>query len=127
LVQPTSISLDPIVVLWLMPIPIFELFSSTARRIVRGMSPAQADTGHYHHRLIKAGLSVRAICALYFVVSVVSCTFGVWAYQAGLSEPLMFVGFCLAFIFWQLFVREVPGFVTLLPKWFRRADATVGH
>jgi UDP-GlcNAc:undecaprenyl-phosphate GlcNAc-1-phosphate transferase len=127
LVQPTSISLDPIVVLWLMPIPIFELFSSTARRIMRGMSPAQADTGHYHHRLIKAGLSVRAICALYFAVSAASCAFGVWAYQAQLSEPHLFVGFCLAFMGWQLFVRQVPGFVAALPVWFRRPDLTRGH
>jgi UDP-GlcNAc:undecaprenyl-phosphate GlcNAc-1-phosphate transferase len=127
LVQPTSISLDPIVVLWLMPIPIFELFSSTARRIVHGMSPAQADTGHYHHRLIKAGLSVRAICAVYFVISAASCAFGVWAYQAGISEPLLFAGFCLAFMAWQLLVRQAPRFACALPAWFRRADLTTGH
>lgn len=126
LVQPTSIDLDPIVVLWLMPIPIFELFSSTARRIVHGMSPAQADTGHYHHRLVGAGLSVRAVCALYFVVSASSCAIGVWAYQVQLSEPLMFVGFCLAFMSWQLLVRYVPRFVGALPTWFRRSDVGAG-
>lgn len=127
LVQPTTINLAPIIVLWLMPIPIFELFSSTARRIVRGMSPAQADTGHYHHRLIGAGLSVRAICALYLVVSIASCAFGVWAYQMQLSEPLLFAGFCAAFMSWQLFVRHVPRIVSALPMWFRRSDLTLGH
>lgn len=126
LVQPTSIDLDPIVVLWLMPIPIFELFSSTARRIVRGMSPAQADTGHYHHRLVGAGLSVRAVCALYFVVSAGSCSIGVWAYKTQVSEALMFVGFCLAFMSWQFFVRQVPKFVGALPVWFRRSDLSAG-
>lgn len=126
LVQPTSIDLNPIIVLWLMPIPIFELFSSTARRIVHGMSPAQADTGHYHHRLVGAGLSVRAVCLLYFLVSASSCAIGVWSYQSQVSEPLMFVGFCLAFMSWQLFVRYIPRFVGLLPIWFRRLDVGAG-
>lgn len=126
-VQPTSIDLSPVVVLWLMPIPIFELFSSTTRRIVKGMSPAQADTGHYHHRLIKAGLSVRAICALYFAVSAASCAFGVWAYRAELNEPIIFAAFCAAFTSWQLFVRQAARFVGALPMWFRRSDITAGH
>ncbi|MEO8316345.1 MAG: MraY family glycosyltransferase, partial [Pseudomonadota bacterium] len=62
LVQSKGVALSPIVVVWLMPIPIFELFTSTARRIVRGLPPTQADSGHFHHLLIAAGLSVRAIC-----------------------------------------------------------------
>jgi UDP-GlcNAc:undecaprenyl-phosphate/decaprenyl-phosphate GlcNAc-1-phosphate transferase len=127
LVQPTTIDLAPVLVLWLMPIPIFELFSSTARRIVRGMSPAQADTGHFHHRLVQAGLSVRAICALYFLVSVASCAFGVWAFEAGVSEPRLCAGFFLAFLLWLVFVRQAPRFVGALPTWFRRADQTTGH
>jgi len=127
LVQPTLMNLDPIIVLWLMPIPIFELFSSTARRIARGMSPTQADDGHFHHRLIAAGLSVRAICALYFVVSVAGCSFGVWAYNADMAESLLFAGFCMAFGVWLLFVRSAHRFAPQLPSWFRRADITTGH
>jgi UDP-N-acetylmuramyl pentapeptide phosphotransferase/UDP-N-acetylglucosamine-1-phosphate transferase len=53
LVQPGSVALDPIVVLWMMPIPIFEPFTSTTRRIVRGMLPTEADTGHFHHVLVR--------------------------------------------------------------------------
>lgn len=127
LVQPASIDLDPVVVLWLVPIPIFELFTSTARRIVRGMSPAQADTGHFHHVLIRARLSVRAICALYFVVSVSCCAFGVWGWRAGLSESTLFAGFCLSYGGWLLLVRQIPRFASVLPAWFRRSDPAAGH
>lgn len=127
LVQPTTMDLAPVLVLWLMPIPIFELFSTTARRMARGMSPAKADTGHFHHRLVAAGLSVRAICALYFLVSAASCSFGVWAYGAGVGEPKLFAGFCLMFAAWLLLVRLVPRFVGGLPGWFRRTDPTPGH
>jgi UDP-GlcNAc:undecaprenyl-phosphate GlcNAc-1-phosphate transferase len=127
MVQPTLMNLDPVIVLWLMPIPIFELFSSTARRIARGMSPTQADDGHFHHRLVAAGLSVRAICALYFLVSTASCVFGVWAFSTHVAEPVLFAGFCVAFGSWLLFVRAAHRLAPQLPGWFRRADVTAGH
>jgi UDP-GlcNAc:undecaprenyl-phosphate GlcNAc-1-phosphate transferase len=127
LVQPTGIDLPPIVVLWLMPIPIFELFTSTARRIAKGMSPAQADNGHFHHSLVRAGLSVRAVCTLYFIMSSSSCMLGVWAWRMGIPEPLLFIGFCLAYLSWLLFVRRAPRFAAVLPAWFRRVDAAREH
>lgn len=127
LVQPTVMSLKPMIVLWLMPIPIFELFSSTARRIAHGMSPTQADTGHFHHVLINSGLSVRAICALYFVVSVSGSAIAIWAYQLDIPEPVLFAAFCLAFCGWVALIRTARRFVLLLPMWFRRVDSATGH
>lgn len=122
LVQPGIMALKPIIVLWLMPIPIFELFTSTTRRIVRGMSPAQADNGHFHHVLIQAGLSVRAVCALYFLVSATCSVFGIWAHRAGIEESLLFLGFCSTFAIWLVFVHNAHKVVALLPAWFRRID-----
>jgi UDP-GlcNAc:undecaprenyl-phosphate/decaprenyl-phosphate GlcNAc-1-phosphate transferase len=127
LVQRDTLNVDPMIVLWMMPIPIFELFSSTARRVAKGMPPTQADNGHFHHRLIAAGLSVRAICTSYFLVSAASCAFGVWAYSRSLPQPVLFAGFCIAFAAWLLFVRSAHRLVAGLPAWFRRGDPAVGH
>jgi len=127
LVQPTDMNLDPMVVLWTMPIPIFELFSSTARRIARGISPTEADTGHFHHLLISSGLSVRAICGLYFLVSIAGAGFGLWGFHMEIPGPVMFVAFCLAFGAWMLFVHTLRQYAQLLPRWFRRVDVTAGH
>lgn len=127
LVQPSTIDVPPVVVLWLMPIPIFELFSSTLRRISRGMSPAQADAGHFHHMLIRAGMSVRAICALYLIVSLASCSAGVWGYRTGVSDPMLFAGFCLAFGGWVVLVWQISRLITHLPDWCRRGDLSAGH
>ena len=55
-VQPRGAGMPPVVVLWLLPVPILELFTSTIRRAVTGLSPMQADRGHFHHRLLDAGL-----------------------------------------------------------------------
>lgn len=125
LVQTDTMALKPVLVLWMMPIPIFELFTSTIRRAWRGMSPAQADNGHFHHLLIQAGLSVRAICGLYFAVSAAACAVGVWSYRADVPEPLLFLAFCGVFGAWLLFVREAHRVVGLLPPWFRRTDPTM--
>ncbi len=123
--QPGVMDLSPMVVVWLMPIPIFELFSSTARRLLHGVSPAQADNGHFHHVLLEAGLSVRVICALYFVVSAGGCVFGVWAWRVALPEPVMFTAFCLAFGAWLLLVGNARRFAALLPaRWLRRRVTT---
>ena len=127
LVQSGEVNLNPMIILWLMPIPIFELFSSTARRVARGMAPTQADNDHFHHRLVVAGLSVRAICSLYFLVSLAGCAFAVWSYNSQLREPVLFGAFCAAFAAWMVFVRFAHRFVVVLPPWFRRTDPTVGH
>lgn len=127
LVQPETVDLAPVVVLWLIPIPIFELFTSTARRIFKGISPTQADTGHFHHVLVDSGLSVRAVCMLYFLVSVACCTFGVWSYRTGVSEPLLFGMFCAVFVCWLLLVHNAEHLVRLLPDWFRRTDVRLEH
>jgi UDP-GlcNAc:undecaprenyl-phosphate GlcNAc-1-phosphate transferase len=125
--QASVMHLSPMVVVWLMPIPIFELFTSTVRRIVRGVSPAQADTNHFHHSLIKAGMSVRTVCALYFLVSLGCCVFGVCAYRVDIPEPLLFAGFCAAFGAWLLMIANAPRIVAWLPRWLLRTEITAGH
>ncbi len=76
-------NVPPALILWLVAIPIFELFSSTFRRAVRGMSPMEADTGHYHHRLMDAGWPVAAIAPFYFLFSAVSVGIGIGLYAMG--------------------------------------------
>lgn len=127
LVQSDVLNLDPMLILWMMPIPIFELFSSTARRLARGMPPTQADNGHFHHRLVAAGFSVRAICMIYFIVSVAGCAIAVWSYRTQVSEAILFGSFCFAFGAWMLFVRSASRMVLHLPPWFRRADPSASH
>jgi UDP-GlcNAc:undecaprenyl-phosphate GlcNAc-1-phosphate transferase len=121
---PEALGFPPILILWLMPIPIFELFTSTFRRLIRGIPPSQADNGHYHHVLVRAGFSVRAVCTLYALVSLACCLLGIWAWRQGLSEPLLFGGFLLMFAAWVGFVRNAEGIGRYLPAPFRRVDRT---
>jgi UDP-GlcNAc:undecaprenyl-phosphate GlcNAc-1-phosphate transferase len=126
-VQPTRADIAPVFILWMMPIPIFELFTSTVRRAVKGMSPMQADDGHFHHAFIKAGFSVRLIFAIYLGVSAISVYLGVAALHAGTPEPLMFGAFLAFFAAWLGFVKLAPAVSPVLPHRWRRELENLSH
>jgi UDP-GlcNAc:undecaprenyl-phosphate/decaprenyl-phosphate GlcNAc-1-phosphate transferase len=127
LIQKGSTALSPALILWLMPMPIFELFASTTRRLVRGLPPTQADSNHFHHVLVRSGFSVRAICTIYLIVSVASCAIGIWSTNAGVPDALLFVGFLAVFVLWMLFVRGAKNLVPFLPEWAKRLDSNAAH
>ena len=85
-VQPDATALPPVVVLWLMPIPILELFTSTFRRLMTGLSPMKADRGHFHHRMLDAGFSVKSIFILYLGVSSASAATGLLLWRLGVQR-----------------------------------------
>ena len=115
-------ALPPAVVLWLLPVPIVELFTSTIRRLVKGISPMQADRGHFHHRLLDAGFSVRAIFLMYVVGSSGSAVIGLAAWRAGASEALLFGSFVGMSVLWLLGTKNARRLVRLLPRRLRRGD-----
>lgn len=73
-------ALSPVTTLWIVALPLYELVWSTARRVVRGVSPFKADADHFHHLLLKAGFSVRgtflACVALTIIFAGVGLAFG---------------------------------------------------
>jgi UDP-GlcNAc:undecaprenyl-phosphate GlcNAc-1-phosphate transferase len=119
-IQPRGQGLPPVVVLWLLPIPIIELFTSTIRRAVTGLSPMQADRGHFHHRLLEGGFSVKAIFILYLFVSSVSAVAGLWLWRAGASEPFLFYLFLVMAAIWLLGTHHVTRLVGYLPEPLQR-------
>ena len=120
-VQPQAQGLPPVVVLWLLPVPILELFTSTFRRLVTGLPPMQADRGHFHHRLLEAGFSVRAIFLLYLAISSGCATFGLLAWRAGASDAQLFYAFLLLSAAWVTAIHwAAPLAASYLPRSLRR-------
>jgi UDP-GlcNAc:undecaprenyl-phosphate GlcNAc-1-phosphate transferase len=63
----TAISMAlPLLAVWF---PLFELVSSTGRRILAGRSPMKADHGHWHHMLLRAGWSNQRIIWTYYAIA----------------------------------------------------------
>ena len=123
-VQPDRQALDPVLLLWLMPIPIFELFVSTFRRLFRGRSPLRADRGHFHHALLAAGFSVHAIFLTYVVVSAACAAIGLFGAARGVRDSTLFLGFAGAVIAWALLLQNARRIAAVLPRRLRRGRAT---
>lgn len=119
-IQPRGQGLPPVVVLWLLPVPILELFTSTIRRLVTGLSPMQADRGHFHHVLLEGGFSVKAIFALYLGVSSVLAVAGLSMWKAGVSEAVLFYLFLAFSVIWLLGTRNARKLVRYLPVTLQR-------
>jgi UDP-GlcNAc:undecaprenyl-phosphate GlcNAc-1-phosphate transferase len=127
LIQPSRSDIPPVFILWMLPIPIFELFTSTGRRLFGGTSPIRADNGHFHHKLLKAHFSVRLIFAIYLLLSILAAVFGIAMFWAGIPEPLMFGLFVLFFIAWLGFIRIAPWIGASLPTRMRRDGEKLAH
>lgn len=120
LIQPEKADMPPTYVLWFVAIPIFELFTTTFRRLWRGQSPLFADNGHFHHTLLEAGFSVRLIFGIYVLVSVLCAGLGLVAYFQHTPEWQLFLGFLALYAAWLLFIRTSPAIGTRLPAKLRR-------
>jgi len=121
LVSRSGGDVPPPLILWLVAIPIFELFSSTFRRARNGMSPMEADTGHYHHRLLDAGWPVAAVSAFYFVFSAASAGIGLGLYALGTADVVVTLGFVAWFGLWNFFVMQLPKDRRRVERWEKAA------
>ncbi|BAL80877.1 glycosyltransferase family 4 protein [Caldisericum exile] len=63
--------------IFVLGIPIAEVFTSIIRRIMHGGSPFKYDTEHIHYRLLKKGLSQRKIALIYYIITLVLSVTGV--------------------------------------------------
>lgn len=120
LIQPARADIPPVFILWTMPIPIFELFTTTGRRLLRGISPMRADHGHFHYKFVNAGFSVRLIFMVYVIVSAGSAWFGVMALEERVLEPIMFALFVAFYVVWLAFAHMAPAIGARLPMRLRR-------
>lgn len=74
---PSAGSIHPVTVLWIVGLPVFELFWTVIRRVSRGRSPMMADREHLHHLLVNAGFSVRAAFVAFALINLSFAATGV--------------------------------------------------
>lgn len=80
----------PVTVLWVVALPLFELFWTVLRRIIRGVSPFRADNDHFHHLLLRSGIGVRGAFTVFLALSTLLALTGVLLERAGVSQSLSF-------------------------------------
>ncbi len=111
-------AVHPVTVLWVVGLPLFEIFWTVIRRISRGRSPMMADREHFHHVLLGAGFSVRDILLVLGLVNVALIGMGVALSLLQVPDAVSLVLLILTGIAWVRLVYQ--------PQWLHRILPDIG-
>jgi len=81
--------MSPVVGLWLVAVPVFDLFSTILRRLLTKRSPFSPDRGHLHHVLLDNGLSRRSTLILMLGLAVAFAAVGVLGHLLDVPDDVM--------------------------------------
>src|SRR5690606_21104634 len=96
LCQAPEARIAPVTGLWLIAVPVFDLFSAIARRLIAGRSVFEPDHHHLHHLLIEQGFSHRSALGLMLGLAVLFASLGLGAHFAGVPEGMMLLAWIVA-------------------------------
>ncbi|MGE0315510.1 MAG: MraY family glycosyltransferase [Lautropia sp.] len=91
-------SLPPVVPVYIVALPLFDMFSCMIRRHSEGITPMTADRKHLHHLLMTKGLDVRQAVALLHLIAALVAALGILGWIVGVPEYLMFWTLIAAFV-----------------------------
>lgn len=93
--QAPRAGVPPVVMLWVVALVLFDLFTVTVRRVLRRRDPAAPDRAHIHHLLLRRGFTPLQTTATLVAVNALLGGIGYVAWRAGASEPWLFAAFAL--------------------------------
>lgn len=112
LTQRRTAAVPPVVMLWVVGLVLFDLFTVTVRRLLRRRSPVAADRAHIHHLLQRFGLSSRATWTVLIAANVTLGAIGTLGWRGGVAEPVLFGAYlALGLAYFATLVR---------PRWLIR-------
>ncbi len=124
LTQGEAPAMTPVTALWLFAVPLIDTVTMMLRRLLKGLSPFQADREHFHHLLLLAGFSDRETVLVILGVSAVACAIGVAGYWLQIPEYLLFYLFALAFVGYFLVIRHAWRFMRLMKERLQPGDSS---
>ena len=91
-------SVSPVVCLWIMAVPLADSASCFVRRILSNVTPMTADLKHFHHLLMRSGMSVPQAVAMTHAGSFICGLVGVGGWWLEIPEYGMFSAFVFALL-----------------------------
>ena len=94
----SEVGFRPVTALWIIAIPLLDMFSVMHRRVKKGNSPLLADRDHLHHIMLRLGLSHKR--ALFMIVMMSCCfsLFGLLGEYYKIHESIMLISFIVLFV-----------------------------
>lgn len=83
-------SMPPVTTVWVVALPLIDMFSCMIRRPLEGLTPMSADRRHIHHLLMARGLSVRGTVTTLHVAAIGFAIVGIIGWRLRAPDYLMF-------------------------------------
>lgn len=101
-------AVPPVVMLWVAAVVLFDLFTVTLRRVLRGRNPLIGDRAHVHHILLRKGMSPGKVAATLVGANALLGAIGTAGWLVGVPEAWLFAGFiAVGLVYCAVFLR--PG------------------
>lgn len=81
--------IKPIVVAWILTVPVMDAFALFVNRALKGSHPFAADRRHLHHRFVDAGMSPAKVTPLILLGSFLCGLIGFGASRAGVPDWIL--------------------------------------
>lgn len=107
-------SFRPVTALWIIAVPLMDMFAIMIRRVRKGVSPFKADNGHLHHICMRLGLSSRQALLCISLLAIIMAAFGILGERLDISESVMLLIFLIIFICYSYFLQHAWKLVKLL-------------
>jgi UDP-GlcNAc:undecaprenyl-phosphate/decaprenyl-phosphate GlcNAc-1-phosphate transferase len=109
-------SFRPVTALWIIAVPLMDMFAIMIRRIRKGVSPFKADNGHLHHICMRAGLSSRQSLRTISAFSIVLALIGIVTEYLAISEWIMLALFAALFVCYSYALQHAWKFIRIIKR-----------
>lgn len=116
----------PVTFLWVLALPVYEVFWTVIRRTVRGVSPFKADTEHLHHVVLRAGFSAREAFGIFATLAAALACVGISLDRFGIPEvwSLVWLAVIGVLVVWALHRAERLRLLPILRQTTRDVAST---
>jgi len=104
----------PVTALWIIAIPLMDMFAIMIRRIRKGDSPFKADNGHLHHICMRLGLTSRHSLWVISALSILFASIGIVGEYFQIQEWVMLTSFIFVFICYSYALQHAWRFIRAL-------------
>lgn len=96
----------PVTALWLVAIPLMDIFVTFARRLRHKKNPFHPDRTHIHHIFLRAGFTKRTTLIFILLFQALAAGIGVWLQRAAYDAWVSFLCFLLLFFIYIEFIKH---------------------
>lgn len=106
-IQPNVEAVRPVAVLWLIAVPLMDMFAIMARRIMKGQSPFRPDREHLHHIFMRAGFTSRQTLGIITAIACFKLALGLVFEWLQLPEPIVLSIFIAIFVLYLVMLKNI--------------------